>query len=360
MEPSIKLLLVLVLLNLSCISQGVAQRNTDSVAQKQGIILSDVPQKVDAKARYLFYLHGYIVEAGNTRPTSPKFGVYEYQQILDTFKQSGFVVISEARKQSPEIEPYAAKVAGQVRHLLAAGVPPQNITVVGASQGSWIAMLASTYVKNRGLNFVAIGACSADDGLLELVDLHGNVLFISERTDLPARCERFRADATGLNDYKEVETNTGQKHGFLYRPMKEWVEPTVEWARTHAPDTEEQAVKEKERAYRDALVRGDTAVISALLADDFVATSSRGEIRDKVKELDDMKPSPDYKTEGFDLDDINVRIFGETAIVTGRQTLKVAFRGQSNTSVFRYTRVYVKRNNGWRVVAQQLTRLPQQ
>lgn len=222
-------LLILLLVSFAYVSQDIAQPNAD-IARKHGIVLSDVQQKVNPKARYLFYISGYIVEAGNTRPTSPKFGVYEYEQILETFKQSGFVVISEARKQSPEIEPYAAKVAGQVKQLLKAGLPPQNITVVGASQGSWIAMLASTYLENRKVNFVFIAACSADEGFLQKVNLHGNVLFISERTDLPGSCQRFRADATGLGEYKEVETNTGQRHGFLFRPMKEWVEPTVAWA----------------------------------------------------------------------------------------------------------------------------------
>jgi hypothetical protein len=120
------------------VSRRKAQQRSTAIVQKQGIIVSDVPQRIDAKALYLFYISGYLVEAGNTRPVSPKFGVYEYEQILDAFKQSGFVVISEARKQSPEIEPYAAKVAGQVRRLIEARVPPEQITVVGASQGSWI------------------------------------------------------------------------------------------------------------------------------------------------------------------------------------------------------------------------------
>lgn len=199
--------------------------------QSQGIILSDVPQKIDTKARYLFYLHGYIVEAGNTRPTSERFGVYEYEQILETFKRSGFVVISEARKKTPEIEPYGAKVAEQVRRLLKAGVLPKHITVVGASQGSWMTMLTSTYLKNRDVNFVIIAACSADDGLLQLVNLHGNVLSIYERSDLAKSCHKYRADATGLGEYKEVELSTGLKHGFIFRPMKEWVEPTVAWAK---------------------------------------------------------------------------------------------------------------------------------
>ena len=201
------------------------------VNEKPGVVLSDVPREVDAKARYLFYLHGYIVEAGNRRPTSPRFGVYEYDKILETFKQSGLVVVSEARKQDREIEPYAAKVTTQVRQLLKAGVPPNHITIVGASQGSWIAMLASTSLENRQLNFVFIAACSANEGFLKSINLHGNVLSIYEKSDLPKSCEDYRADATGISDWKEVALDTGLRHGFIYRPMPEWTEPAIAWAR---------------------------------------------------------------------------------------------------------------------------------
>ena len=215
-------LLVVSFVTVLCVSQVCAQ--------KQGVVLGNAPREIDRSARYLFYVSGYIVAEGNTRPTSPKYGVYEYQEILESFKERGFVVISDARKQSPEIVPYAAKVAAQVKQLLNAGVPPQNITIVGASQGSWIAMLVSTYTANRDVNFVFLAACAADDGFLKSVDLHGNVLFISERTDLPGSCQRFRDDAKGIREYKAIEINTGLKHGFLYRPLKEWIEPTIEWS----------------------------------------------------------------------------------------------------------------------------------
>lgn len=184
-----------------------------------------------SNVRYLFYLPGYIVEAGNTRPVSPKFGVYEYDQILDTFKRSGLTVISEARKKSPEIESYALKVTQEVKQLLKSGVPPNHITIVGASQGSWIAMLVSTYLKNRDLNFVLIAACSADEHFLQQVNLHGNVLSIYEKSDGAQSCQSYRTDATGINEWKEVAVNTGLKHGFLFRPLKEWTEPTIEWAK---------------------------------------------------------------------------------------------------------------------------------
>ena len=45
------------------------------------------------------------------------------------------------------------------------------------------------------------------------MNLHGNVLSIYERSDLAGSCRRVRDDATGLGHYKEVEINTGLKHG---------------------------------------------------------------------------------------------------------------------------------------------------
>ena len=188
-------------------------------------------QPIDKASRYLIYLPGRIVQAGNTRPVSPKFGVYEYEQILETFKQSGFRVISQARDQSTDVERYAATLADEIRALLIAGVPAKHITVVGASQGSWIAMLTSTYLQNRNVNFVLIAACSADPAFLKMVNLHGNVLSIYEKTDLAQSCVEYRRDATGVRDWKEVEVNTGLKHGFLFRPLKEWTGPAIAWAK---------------------------------------------------------------------------------------------------------------------------------
>jgi hypothetical protein len=228
MRPSLRVLIAVVLL--PGVSQGTSHKNT-RLEQNEGVILSDVPPNPNPTARYLLYLPGYIVEPGNDRPTSPRFGVYEYRQILKTFKESGFVVISEARKKTTDIEPSAVRVAEQVRQLLKAKVPPRHITVVGASQGSWIAMLASTYLQNSSVNFVLIAACSAEEGFLKLVNLHGNVLSIYEKSDLAQSCHSYRTDAAGISEWKEVEVNTGLKHGFLFRPLKEWTEPTIGWAR---------------------------------------------------------------------------------------------------------------------------------
>ena len=220
--------------SLSCAHQITDSKPVSPVAVAQGLIVNDVPQNIDTRASYLFYLHGRIIEEQGIRPTSERYGVYEYEKILDTLKSRGLVVISEPRPKGADIEQYAAKVINQIRKLLKAGVAPQNITVVGASKGAVIAMTVSMRLKNRDVNFVLMGNCN--DGTLEQrqIDLWGNVLSIFDRSDdIGGTCQRFFEKAHGLNKRKEVELRTGLGHGFLYRPMNEWIDPTVEWATGH-------------------------------------------------------------------------------------------------------------------------------
>jgi ketosteroid isomerase-like protein len=122
----------------------------------------------------------------------------------------------------------------------------------------------------------------------------------------------------------------------------------------------EKTILELEQKYEEAVLKGQVSSLETLLADDFTAISSRAEIRNKTQEIDDIKPQADsdYSMEAFKLDEIKVRIVGNAAVVTGRSTLQVSFRGRSSKSVFRYTRVYAKRKNQWRMISQQLTRVP--
>src|SRR5438034_11753080 len=96
--------------------------------------------------RYLFYLHGRIVEDQGTNAvdTIRGFGPYRYQAIVDSLRKRNFVVISEVRQKNTDVEQYAGKVKTQIDSLLHTGIAPANITVVGASKGAAIAMLTSS------------------------------------------------------------------------------------------------------------------------------------------------------------------------------------------------------------------------
>src|SRR2546422_3334622 len=106
--------------------------------------------------------------------------------------------------------------------------------------------------------------------------------------------------------------------------------------RTASNTRDGQAVRELERKYAAAVLRQDLTTLDLILADDFIATSSRGEVRNKTQEIGDIKTASDYAIESFKVDDINLRLFGITAVVTGRSVLKLRYKNQSSGSVFRY------------------------
>jgi hypothetical protein len=180
--------------------------------------------------KYLFYLHGRIVEiqGANAVETTNGYGPYKYNDILDTLRGRGFKVISEVRPPETQVKPYAGKIAGEIRNLIASGVSPADITVLGASKGALIAMELSAMLMIREINFVLMGACSGRE--IEDAGLYGNILSIYEKSDDPGSCGPPGKVSRGVTHYKEVQIDTGLRHGFLYRPLGAWVEPASRWA----------------------------------------------------------------------------------------------------------------------------------
>lgn len=193
-------------------------------------ILQHAPDKPDCAKRYLFYLHGLIVEEAGVRPRSEEHGYYEYQLILEELARQGFVVISEARPKGTQIQPYAENIASQVRKLLANGVPQGNITVVGASKGGVIGAYVSTMLREKGINSVFLAGlfekCLVDENLR----LYGNVLSIHDRSDkLSITPALYFQRSEGLGEFKEIVLGLDVGHGLIYRPYREWLDPLLEW-----------------------------------------------------------------------------------------------------------------------------------
>jgi pimeloyl-ACP methyl ester carboxylesterase len=188
--------------------------------------------------RHLIYLHGRIVqEEQSARPRHPEYGYYELEKILQTFRDRGFVVSGEIRPKSASVSDSANRVVEQIRQLVASGVPADHVTVVGGSMGASIALLASARLKNPDVSFCVLGACLsanvrglvADEGQGPI----GRVLSIREASDDGAdSCPPWNNDLEPGSSLvaREIVLHTGLKHGFLYRPLPEWVDPVVEWA----------------------------------------------------------------------------------------------------------------------------------
>lgn len=184
----------------------------------------------------IFYLHGRIVEVQGVHAvdTINGYGAYEYTKIINTFRKNGFKVISEVRKINTLPINYAQHVVHQIDSLLKEGTIPNDITVIGASKGALIAMLTSSMLKNREVNFVFMAACNSYSlRRFTKLKFYGNILSIFEENDRIGRsCFGFRArSGKKISHYKEIELHTGLRHGFLFKPLPQWILPALKWAR---------------------------------------------------------------------------------------------------------------------------------
>jgi hypothetical protein len=193
------------------------------------------PGTAQSTPRYLIYLHGRIVEDQGRQPTSPVFGLYDYDGILDSLRGAGFTVFSEQRPPRTDSEAYAAHVAGQIDSLLRAGAPPHSITVLGFSKGGWIAILTSARLQNPDLSFIFLGACGPWAFAPEL-HVAGRLLSLYETSDsLGGTCAPMFAHQSPGSRSREVALSLGLGHGTFFRPRPEWLAPAVAWARGGDP-----------------------------------------------------------------------------------------------------------------------------
>lgn len=68
--------------------------------------------------KYIFYLHGKIVEDQCVNAVSPDFGSYHYEDILDSFRKANFIVVSEVRNSQINIKDYARHLTDEINDLL--------------------------------------------------------------------------------------------------------------------------------------------------------------------------------------------------------------------------------------------------
>jgi ketosteroid isomerase-like protein len=114
----------------------------------------------------------------------------------------------------------------------------------------------------------------------------------------------------------------------------------------------EQELLRANREYDEALVRGDIVVLERLYSDEFVYTTPDGEVRDKAHQLAFTRTG-DVRLESGQSDDVRVRVYGNTAVMTGRFTAKGKLKDRNINIRERYTAVWVKRKGRWRLVAEQ-------
>jgi ketosteroid isomerase-like protein len=105
-----------------------------------------------------------------------------------------------------------------------------------------------------------------------------------------------------------------------------------------------------EKKWADAIVKRDMATLNELIADDFTGTSWAGNTYSKTNAIEDIEFRV-YVAESIDLEGMNVKVFGDTAVVTLSQVEKSKYENRDCSGRYGYTDVWVKRDGRWQAVS---------
>jgi ketosteroid isomerase-like protein len=108
----------------------------------------------------------------------------------------------------------------------------------------------------------------------------------------------------------------------------------------------------------EALVSSDVPRLEKLLANDLTYTHSTG-IKESKAEFLHRIQSGELKYDSMQHEnEVSVRLYGDTGVLTGTSRVKVSARGQVLNLHIRFTEVWVERDRGpWQLVAWQATKI---
>jgi len=116
----------------------------------------------------------------------------------------------------------------------------------------------------------------------------------------------------------------------------------------------EDSVRAVEMRRREALLAADTVALSRMLAPDFMEISRLGTVRTRADNVRDIASGALHLT-SISYDSLNVRVYGDVAVLTGIADNTGTMRGFPFSGRIRYTRVFVRRDGRWQAVLMQQT-----
>lgn len=100
-----------------------------------------------------------------------------------------------------------------------------------------------------------------------------------------------------------------------------------------------------------AWVVGDRAAIERIIAPEWKTIGPDGSARDRAAVLRDVFETRVHKITRLEVDDVQVEVFGDAVVVTGRTRAAGEYKGASAEVVIRFTDTFVRRDGHWHVVA---------
>ena len=112
----------------------------------------------------------------------------------------------------------------------------------------------------------------------------------------------------------------------------------------------EQAIRQLDNERIQAQIGADAVALDRIYAADFIGVGPSGTVRTKPQVISDFT-SGDLKFQSITTDEVQVRVYENTAVETGLSTMVGQDKGKVVPRDTRFTRVWVKQQGRWRLVA---------
>jgi ketosteroid isomerase-like protein len=121
-------------------------------------------------------------------------------------------------------------------------------------------------------------------------------------------------------------------------------------ARTNQNRSVEQVIRQLDHERIQAQIGANAVALDRIYADDFIGIGPSGTVRTKPQVISDFT-SGNLKFQSITTEDVRVRVYGNTAVETGRSTMIGQDKGKAVPRDNRFTRVWIKEVGRWRLVA---------
>jgi uncharacterized protein (TIGR02246 family) len=120
------------------------------------------------------------------------------------------------------------------------------------------------------------------------------------------------------------------------------------------PGDSRQQLAKIEKELAAALEKNDFKLMAPILSDDWKLVDADGTVHSR-EEIQEMMASGKLKFESYSSSEFDIRLYGDTAVVIGRDNSKGTFDGEQFSTAGRFTDVFVKRDGHWKLVASHST-----
>jgi len=122
------------------------------------------------------------------------------------------------------------------------------------------------------------------------------------------------------------------------------------------PDSGAEAalLKAQAESWDQAIIRKDAKAIAENMSADFRHISKNGEVSGRAAFLTDIL-SPDLVIQPYAVEDFDVRVYGDCALLCGRTRMTGTYKGAPFRSHYRYVDTYTRAGGRWTVCNVQIT-----